>query len=81
MLLIVLYFTFNPNTVSVVEPDDIANLKISDPTNVEDGYTEVSENESPTASYKSNTGCWFTFVFCCDSTHAFVFELAPDFSV
>ena len=56
-LLIVLYFTLIPNTVSVVAESDVANANTLAPVNVEFGYVVASANDVWSLSNIPNNGC------------------------
>ena len=56
-LLIVLYLTLIPNTVSVVAESDVANAKTLAPVKVEFGYVVVSAKDVWSLSNISNNGC------------------------
>ena len=56
-LLIVLYLTFIPSTVSVTAESLVAKLKTFAPTNDELGYFVASLNDVNVSSNKLNNGC------------------------
>ena len=56
-LLIVLYFTLIPNTVSVVAESLVAYSKTFAPVKLEFGYVVASSKLTPSSSNIENNGC------------------------